>query len=130
MPADDDPVPEEGKWPQEAGHIDSPKYSEPEEPDPHDLGPPIPEAPDPTETDAEIDPGTHRLFWALVVVFNLALLALSLGVMIAAFDGKYELGGQVFLVGAVLFGYGYFRYRRFEREKDRDEDGTTTNQSD
>jgi len=98
------------------------KYSEPEEPDPHDLGPPIPEAPDPTETDAEIDPDTHALFWWLVVVFNVALLALSLGVMVAAFDGKWELGAQVFAGGAVLFTYGYFRYRRFEREKDESED--------
>ncbi len=119
---DGDAVPPEGKFPQESGRVDSPKYSEPAEPDPHDLGPPIPEAPDPTETDAEIDPATHALFWWLVIVFNVALLGLSLGVMFAAFEGKYELGAQVFAVGAVCFVYGYLRYRRFEREKDSEGD--------
>jgi hypothetical protein len=117
-------IPPEGKFPQESGRVDAPQYSEPAEPDPHDLGPPIPEAPDPTETDAEIDPAVHALFWWLVLVFNAALLALSLGVMIAAFDGKYALGAQIFAVGAVLFGYGYLRYRKFEREKEEgDADG-------
>ncbi|MEF8775198.1 MAG: hypothetical protein V5A43_01685 [Haloarculaceae archaeon] len=120
MPDDDgeEAVPPEGRWPQQSGHVATPKYGEPEEPDPHDLGPPIPEAPDPTETDVEIDPDTQALFWWLVLVFNAALLALSLGVMVAAFDGKWKLGGQIFAVGAVLFGYGYLRYRRFERERD------------
>jgi hypothetical protein len=111
-------VPPEGEWPQEPGRVDTPKYGEPPEPDPHELGPPIPEAPDPTETDAEIDPGTYRLFWGLVVVFNLSLLALSLGVMFAAFEGRFEFGAQLFLAGAILFAYGYVRYRKFEREKD------------
>ena len=122
MPDDDgdDPVPTEGRFPQESGHIDSPKYSEPEEFDPHDLGPPIPEAPDPTDSDVDIDPGTHALFWGLVLVFNAALLLLSLGVMFAAFEGNYDLGAQLFAVGAILFGYGYYRYRRFTREKDDD----------
>lgn len=111
-----DPAPPEGRWPQEPGYVESDRFGEPEEPDPTDLGPPIPEAPDPTAGDVDIDPSTHRLFWALVVVFNAALLALSLGVMFAAFEGNYELGAQLSLAGIVLFVYGYVRYRRFESD--------------
>lgn len=126
----DGAIPPEGRFPQDSGHVDAPQYSEPEEPDPHDLGPPIPEAPDPTETDAEIDPAVQSLFWWLVLVFNAALLALSLGVMIAAFDGKYALGGQLFAVGAVQFAYGYFRYRKFEREREAGEDESASPETD
>jgi hypothetical protein len=122
-PADDDYDP--GEWPQPDGQVDAGKYGEPEEFDPMSLGPEIPTPPDPTETDADIDPGTHRLFWGLVVLFNVALLALSLGVMFAAFEGRLELGAQLVLVGIVLSAYGYFRYRRFRRAGSDEPGGET-----
>lgn len=83
-------------------------YREPEAPD-FGVEPEIPEAPDPSDND--VGPELFRRFWALVAVFNVALFATALGFMIAAFDGKLVLGGQLFLAGVVAFGFGLYRYR-------------------
>lgn len=92
---------------------------EPEEFDPESLGPDVPS---PSGSDYNGD--ATGLFVKLVIVFNIALLALSLGPMLAYFDGQVDLGLRVFLVGLIAFGYGTFRYVRFERErKADDEDG-------
>ena len=86
---------------------------EPEEFDPSSLGPDVPEPP----RDGANNEVT-ALFWKLVVVFNVALLGLSLGPMFAYFRGNVELGLQLTAGGAILFAYGYFRYRKFVRERD------------
>ncbi|MFB6073502.1 MAG: hypothetical protein ABEJ89_00660 [Haloarculaceae archaeon] len=96
---------------------ESDRPHEPEEFDPTDLGPEIPGPPEPGEADRDI----VRLFWKLVFVFNVALLALSLGVMMVAFDTRPALGVRVFLVGLVVLAYGLVRYWRF-RTDDRDAD--------
>lgn len=57
-------------------------------------------------------PQLRRRFWGLVIVFNVAVLALSLGVMLVAFRGRWQLGGQLVAAGAVLFAYGLYAYRR------------------
>jgi hypothetical protein len=90
------------------------RYStEPEEVDPDEVGPDIPEAPKaPDMTEVDVDPGLQNRFWALVAVFNLALLAVSLGVMFVGFRGNWELGGQLTVGGLLLFGFGYYRYRK------------------
>jgi hypothetical protein len=85
------------------------RYREPEDPDPFDIEPEIPEAPDPS--DNEVDPELSRRFWALVVLFDAALLATALGLMIAVFEGDTSLGGQLFLAGAAVFAFGVYRYR-------------------
>ena len=87
------------------------QYGEPEEPDPDAIGPEIPEVPDPTEWESEPDAELQFRFWGLVAVFNVALLALSLGAMFIAFEGNLELGSQLLLAGGLLGGYGYYRYR-------------------
>ena len=89
---------------------------EPEEFDPSSLGPDVPEAPSPPDGEGYSD--VQSLFWKLVVVFNVALLALSLGPMFAYFEGRVEFGLRIFLVGVVLFAYGTFRYVQFRRERD------------
>ncbi|MFC6756086.1 hypothetical protein ACFQER_04455 [Halomicroarcula sp. GCM10025894] len=61
------------------------------------------------------------LFWKLVVVFNIALLALSVGPMLYYFEGRVDLGIRVTLAGAIAFAYGYFRYRQFVKQRDSDE---------
>ncbi|MFC6975570.1 hypothetical protein ACFQL1_14390 [Halomicroarcula sp. GCM10025709] len=58
-------------------------------------------------------------------MFNVALLGLSVGPMLVYFEGQVERGVQVFLVGAIAFAYGYFRYHRFVNARE-DEDGETT----
>jgi len=92
---------------------------EPDEFDPSSLGPEVPEAPDPPEGAANSD--VTALFWKLVLVFNAALLALSVGPMLAYFEGRVDLGLRIFAVGAVLFGYGTVRYLQFVRERDSDD---------
>ena len=92
---------------------------EPDEFDPSSLGPDIPEAPEPPDGAANSE--VTSLFWKLVVVFNVALLALSVGPMLAYFEGQVDLGIRITLVGVVAFAYGVFRYRRFVNQRDSDE---------
>jgi len=87
------------------------KYDEPEEPDAGDLGPPVPEAPDLTAAAEDADPRLQNLFWGLVVLFNVAIVAVALGVMLIAFGVDETLGLQVLLGGLVLTAYGVYRYR-------------------
>lgn len=83
-----------------------------EEPDDPDLGPPVPEAPN-----AEDAPtGVRVRFWALAVVFNLAVLGVGVGLVLIVFDGNLEFGGQLLVAGLLLFGYGLYRYRNAKRE--------------
>jgi hypothetical protein len=90
------------------------RYStEPEEFDPDELGPDVPEAPKPRDmSEVDVDPDLANRFWALVAVFNLALLAVSVGVMFIGFRGNWELGGQLTVAGLLLFALGYYRYRK------------------
>jgi hypothetical protein len=101
---------------------------EPDEFDPSSLGPDVPEAPDPPEGSANSD--VTALFWKLVVVFNVAILALSVGPMLAYFDGQVDLGLRIFAVGAILFGYGVFRYVQFTRDRDEESDANDADTTD
>lgn len=68
----------------------------------------------PDETDA--DPVLQRKFWWLVVVFNVALGAASVGAMLAGFRGNWDLGGSLLAAGLILFAYGFLRYRTYTSE--------------
>lgn len=95
---------------------------EPEEFDPSSLGPDIPEPPDPPEGAQNSEVTT--LFWKLVVVFNIAILGLSVGPMFVFFEGETQLGLRITVVGAVLFAYGLARYILFRRQRaDADQNG-------
>ncbi|QLH84505.1 DUF7322 domain-containing protein [Halosimplex pelagicum] len=96
------------------------------------LGPDIPEVDVPevevpsVETnhddfDADVDPELRRTFWRLVVVFDVALLALSLGPMFVYFRGDWETGGPLFALGAISFAYGVLTYRRYRADDDAGE---------
>lgn len=65
----------------------------------------------PDESDA--DPELLRKFWLLVVVFNVALMAASVGAMLAVFRGQWDTGGSLVTAGAILAGYGYYKYRSY-----------------
>ncbi|AUG48113.1 hypothetical protein BVU17_11485 [Haloarcula taiwanensis] len=113
IPGEDDP--------NESGGVLSEKSEyEPEEFDPESLGPDVP-----SPTDGDYSGDTTGLFVKLVIVFNVALLALSLGPMLAYFEGQVDLGVRIFLVGVIAFGYGTFRYIQFERERKSDDEGDT-----
>lgn len=102
--------------PQNAEPDPEPSGLEPEEFDPDSLGPSTPSVPDLSANAANADPETARVFWVLVLVFNVALLGVSLGAMFVVFQREWELGTQLFLAGSILFAYGYYRYRRFRSE--------------
>ncbi len=103
-PPDEEESP--GSW-REQEQVDE-QYREPDL-EGSDVGPEIPTPPDPAEND--VDPELARRFWALVLVFNVALLALSLGAMFLVFERDYSLGGQLLLAGAAAFAFGLYRYR-------------------
>jgi hypothetical protein len=68
-----------------------------------------PEIPDGSDAPA----GLRRKFWTLVATFNVALLAVSLGLMFVAFRGRWQYGGLAVVLGLVLFAFGYWRYQRY-----------------
>lgn len=70
-------------------------------------------APDP-ETD--VPPDLARAFLRLVVVFNAAVLALALGLMLIGFRGAWLRGGGLVVVGGGGLAYGYWRYRYEQSE--------------
>lgn len=119
--------------------VDIPEAPSTGGPDPDDLGPDIPTAPgsefDPDQLGPDIptppepgegDTGVVALFWKLVVVFNVAVFGLAVGPMIGVFLGDWDLGLQVFAVGALAFAYGTIRYDRFRRGRDEEPDEPET----
>lgn len=86
------------------------RFEEPDEPGPGDLGPPVPETPDPSAGEA-VHPRVQRLFWAMVLVYKVALLATSLGLFFLVFEGDRDLGGPLLAAGLLLFVYGIYRTR-------------------
>lgn len=82
----------------------------PDVPDPtEDLGPDTPRAPD--LSDRDVDPELLKEFWTLVALFNVGLLAFSLGVMLIGFDGRWRFGGGLVVVGLLALVRGLHRYR-------------------
>jgi hypothetical protein len=61
--------------------------------------------------DPEVSPELRRDFWTQVLVFNVALLAASLGALLIGFRGQWRLGGGLLAVGAASFLHGYHHYR-------------------
>jgi len=105
---DDDGSP--GNW----REYESVEDYEPEEFDPHSLGPDIPEVDD--YADADVDSSVRTRFWTLVLVFNVAVLALAVGLMLIAFEGNWEFGGQLVAGGAVVSAYGFYHYRKTKQK--------------
>ena len=58
----------------------------------------------------------QRKFWSLVLVFNVALGALSIGAMFVGFEGDYQVGGSLLAGGAILAVYGFYKYRVYSRK--------------
>lgn len=63
----------------------------------------------PDESDAS--PEVRVAFWSLVVLFNLAILAIAVGAMLVGFRGRLTAGGGLLLAGALAFGVGIYRLR-------------------
>jgi hypothetical protein len=114
-------IPGDDEHNQSPGVFSEKSEYEPAEFDPESLGPDVP-----SPSDSDYSGDATGLFVRLVIVFNVALLALSLGPMLAYFEGQVDLGLRIFLVGVIAFGYGMFRYVKFERERKSDDDEDET----
>ncbi|GAA0660366.1 hypothetical protein ACFQDG_15720 [Natronoarchaeum mannanilyticum] len=79
------------------------------------LPPEIPQAPEPPPA-SEASEELQKMFWSVVVLLNLAILAASLGVMYIIFRGRLQLGGGLILVGLLGGLHAYRIYRRYEYE--------------
>lgn len=64
---------------------------------------------------ADVPPDLRRTFWRLVAVFNVALLAAGVGVMLIGFEGQLRDGGALVAIGVGAFLYGYRGYRRQQK---------------
>ena len=97
---------------------------EPEEFDPHSLGPEVPAAPDPpdpTDGDVEIPAELVRSFWAAVLLANIGLLGVSLGPMLVYFEGMVDAGLAVFLIGVLALVFTYRRYHAYMNREGADD---------
>lgn len=89
---------------------------EPEEREP-DLGPDIPNVAAPNE--GILGPeGTPKdllsAFWSLVLLFNVGILATSLGALVLVFEGWSRLGGGLLVVGLFALAHGFHKYTKID----------------
>ena len=120
-PEDDRVDAEENPWEPPVDHPGK-KYErltttkEPEGPE--DTVPTSDSAPDDSP---EVSTALQTKFWVLVLVFNVALLGVSVSAMFLLFERDWMLGSQLFVAGAILFGFGLYRYRQVRRRIGRGE---------
>lgn len=96
----------------DSDHEYEPAVPDPEAdlPDYEEELPSIPDVRQPGEDAADAPPGLVLTFWGLVLVFNIALMALALGAMFVLIAGRLTIGGNFLFVGALLGAYGLYRY--------------------
>lgn len=100
----DDPTTPKDR-PEEDVGVDIPEVDVPE-------GDPAIDVPDGSDAPA----GLRASFWAVVLLFNIALLLISVGPMFALILGRWRIGGVLFAVGTIAFGFGVRRVRDLRDE--------------
>lgn len=94
-------------WPEEPGDPYEKTEAEREaEPDLEELTPDVPD-------EGQADPELFRTFWTLVATINLGVLAVSLGLMLVGFRGRWTVGGAAFLLGVGVLAWSWYRYRAY-----------------
>jgi len=78
------------------------------------------EPPEVEVNDADVPAELLQTFWALVLVLNAAVLAVSLGLLILLFEGYSTRVPALVVAGVVLFGFAVRRYRRFQADDSDD----------
>lgn len=78
------------------------------------VEPTVPSIRDYSSVDA--DPELAQEFWIQVFLFNIALFAVSLGLMLIGFRQRWTFGGALLVVGIVAFARGFARYRSFQKD--------------
>jgi len=118
---------------------DCPDWQENPEPDLPSLGPEVPsvdvpevEVPgtDSETVGADVDVDTAKGFWRLVLIFDVALLALALGPMFVYFMDDWRRGGMLLGFGLLAFLYGVARYREFQTAAENTGDDDAGNDGD
>lgn len=84
----------------------------------------IPDASNAGGADSDVPKEVAVTFWGLVVTLNLALFAVSLGLMLAYFRGQLRLGGGLFGLGVLALAYAYYKYRRYLNRNDEDDESS------
>jgi hypothetical protein len=94
-----------------------PEQFEPDPAEEQDLGPDAPEPSIPSvDTDASAaDPALRAMFWKLVLLYKVAILGVTIGVLLVAFDTRAGAGIRL-LAGAVLL-LGYTLYRTYRNKQ-------------
>ncbi|MFW6449214.1 MAG: DUF7322 domain-containing protein [Halobacteriota archaeon] len=60
--------------------------------------------------DEELPEWSRTAFWALVLVFNVALLVTAVGVMVLYFEGERHVGGWLVTLGLIAWAIGLGGY--------------------
>lgn len=96
--------------------------------DPESELPTVPsvDVPTPPRPGGDAPPALRRGFWTTVLVFDVALLATSVGAMMLAFGVERPLGAGLLAVGLLSLFRGYRKYRALDRRQ-RDGDWTDAN---
>lgn len=88
------------------------------------------EPPEVELSEADVPSDLLQTFWALVLVLNAAVLAVSLGLLILLFEGYSTRVVALVVAGVVLFGFAVRRYRRFQADDSGDPDAEAPPESD
>lgn len=75
---------------------------------------------EPAATGRSAPPGLKKLFWKLVLLYKVALIGVTLGVLLVVFGVDESRGGALVLGGLALLGYALYLTKR---GKTRVEDG-------
>lgn len=112
---------DEGEQPQTDGEqfevvdrFDEPAESDPDAGDLASIGRDASAGRDAERTVADnddVDPRIRTHFWLVVAVFDVALLAIAVGLTLIFLDGNRWLGDKALVGGLLLFAYGVYRYR-------------------
>lgn len=81
----------------------------------------VPEVSVNTDT-SDVPADLQQLFWALVLILNAAVLAVSLGLLFLIFEGDVRRSAFLLAGGLVLFGFAVRRYRNYQRSDDDSDD--------
>jgi hypothetical protein len=118
--AEDDPGPSYAEDDPGPPYVEPDPEPDPEAhlPDPESELPSVPSVaiPTPSTTESDASPALVKGFWSTVLVWNVALLATSVGAMMVAFDVERRLGLALMAVGLFSALRGYRKYRALDEQ--------------
>lgn len=95
--------------------------ADPESELPNVPSPPSVDIPTPGQSEGDVPGELLAGFWSTVLVFNVALLATSLGLLLLGFGEQRRLGAGALAVGLLAAVHGYWKYRSLSDRHRRDD---------